>query len=130
MTKEIKKIAVIGASNNPAKYGNVIVRDLLAKGYEVVPVNPAQQEIEGLAVIHRIEDLPTDTDLLVFVVPSAVGINMAKAAVAAGFERLWFQPGAESEEIIDFLESSKESIKSSARRCIMQTSQKQGDLHF
>ena len=42
------RIAVVGASNDPAKYGNIIVRYLAAKGYTVLPVNPRQSEIAGL----------------------------------------------------------------------------------
>ena len=39
------RIAVVGASNDPAKYGNVIVRNLHGKGYAVLPVNPKEREI-------------------------------------------------------------------------------------
>ena len=42
------RIAVLGASNNPEKYGNVIVRDLDRKGYTVLPINPKEPEIAGL----------------------------------------------------------------------------------
>lgn len=129
MEKEIKKIAVIGASTHPAKYGNKIIKDLLAKGYQVVPVNPAQQEIEGLPVIHRIDDLPGDTDLLVFVVPAAAGIAMAREAADHGFDKLWFQPGADSDEIVTFLES-RLSLKYSTGQCIMKSTDSYGDLHF
>jgi hypothetical protein len=129
MSKEIKKIAIIGASSQPAKYGNIVLKDLQAKGYRVVPVNPAQQEIEGLPVVQRIDELPDDIDLLVFVVPPSAGINMAKEAVKRGFTRLWFQPGAESDEIVAFLES-QQSLQFSVRNCIMKTTNTQGDLLF
>ncbi len=32
-------IAIVGASDNPAKYGNRIYRDLKGKGYRVYPIN-------------------------------------------------------------------------------------------
>ncbi|HIP75042.1 MAG TPA: CoA-binding protein, partial [Thermococcus paralvinellae] len=47
-----------------------------------------------------------------------VGIQVAKEAVEAGFKRLWFQPGAESKEIREFLES--QNMEYSFHRCIME----------
>jgi predicted CoA-binding protein len=36
-----KKIwAVVGANNDPDKYGNIIYKKLKSRGYEVYPVNP------------------------------------------------------------------------------------------
>ena len=37
------RIAVVGASNNPEKYGHKIVLNLKGKGYTVLPVNPIGQ---------------------------------------------------------------------------------------
>jgi hypothetical protein len=44
------RIAVVGASNSPSKFGNIIVKDLLRRGYTVVPVNLHETTIAGLAV--------------------------------------------------------------------------------
>ena len=43
------RIAVVGASNDPEKYGNIIVRNLAAKGYTVLPVNPRRDRDRGPA---------------------------------------------------------------------------------
>ncbi|MCO6040695.1 CoA-binding protein [Thermococcus alcaliphilus] len=115
--KEFKKIALVGASKNPAKYGNVILKDLLSKGFEVLPVNPNYDEIEGVKCYKSIKELPKDVDVIVFVVPPKVGLQVAKEAVEAGFKKLWFQPGAESEEIREFLE--KVGVEYSFEKCIM-----------
>ena len=48
------RIAVAGASTNPEKYGNKIVRNLKGKGYTVLPVNPKEDLVEGLSVAHSI----------------------------------------------------------------------------
>ncbi|WP_048147765.1 CoA-binding protein [Palaeococcus ferrophilus] len=115
--KEVRKIAIVGASPNPDKYGNIILRDLLGKGFEVLPVNPKHEEIEGLKCYRDVKELPGDVDVIVFVVPPKAGLNVAKEAVEAGFKRLWFQPGAESDEIARLLDG--EGVEYSFGRCIM-----------
>jgi len=115
--KAFRKMAVIGASANKSKYGNIIVRDLKRKGYEVYPVNPNLDEVEGLKCYPSLENLPEDVELLIFVVPPRVGLQEAKKAVSLGFKRLWFQPGAESEEIANFLKGQE--VEYSFYRCVM-----------
>lgn len=115
--KEFKKIALVGASKNPTKYGNIILKDLLSKGFEVLPVNPNYDEIEGVRCYRSVRELPKDVDVIVFVVPPKVGLQVAKEAVEAGFKKLWFQPGAESEEIKEFLERA--GVEYSFGKCIM-----------
>jgi len=116
--RNFKRIALVGASPNPAKYGNIILKDLKRKGFDVLPVNPNYDEIEGLKCYRNVKELPKDVDVIVFVVPPNVGIQAAKEAVEAGFKRLWFQPGAESKEIREFLES--QNMEYSFHRCIME----------
>jgi predicted CoA-binding protein len=42
-----RHLAVVGASNDPKNFGNIIYRELRAHGYEVVPVNPNAVMVEG-----------------------------------------------------------------------------------
>lgn len=42
-----KNIAVIGVSRNTKKFGNTIYRSLKKKGYNVFPINPNAEKIEG-----------------------------------------------------------------------------------
>ena len=115
--KDFRRIALVGATKNPTKYGNIILKDFLGKGFEVLPVNPNYDEIERLKCYKSVKELPKDIDVIVFVVPPRVGLEVAKEAVEAGFKKLWFQPGAESEEIKQFLE--KAGVEYSFGKCIM-----------
>ncbi|WP_461864116.1 CoA-binding protein [Thermococcus sp.] len=115
--RNFRRIALVGASPNAAKYGNIILKDLKRKGFEVLPVNPKYDKIEGLKCYKSVKDLPEDVDVIVFVVPPKVGIKVAKEAVDAGFKKLWFQPGAENEELRELLESR--GVEYSFHKCIM-----------
>src|SRR5262245_65674589 len=50
--KEVKYIAVVGASSDPTKFSYGVMRVLHETGYEMIPVNPieAGKEIRGLQV--------------------------------------------------------------------------------
>ena len=123
--KEFRKIAIVGASKDPKKYGNIILKDLASKGFEVYPINPKYEEIDGIKCYKSVKELPKEIDVIVFVLPPKIGLQVAKEAIEAGFRRLWFQPGAESEEIRKFLENN--NVEYSFDRCIMvETSEKKG----
>ncbi|MEN8153796.1 MAG: CoA-binding protein [Acidobacteriota bacterium] len=128
MEKIIKTIALIGASSRKEKYGYKILRDLINKGYTVYPVNPASKEIEGIKVFSSIEELHDDVDLFVFVVPAQAGLDITKKLINRGLKKFWYQPGAESEEIIGFLKNKK--VRFSTINCIMMNTIRQGDLTF
>ena len=112
------KIALVGASNDKSKFGNRIYRDLKNKGYNVVPINPKDEKIEGdkaYTSIEMMEDLP---DIVNFVVPPPIAMKVAQNAVELGIEYLWFQPGSESDEIEYWLKNT-DGIKYLINACIM-----------
>jgi hypothetical protein len=94
--------AVVGASEDETKYGNRIFRSLLASGYKVYPVNPRGGEIEGQKVYPSLAELPERPEVVDIVVPPAVAQQIVKDAHALGLNRVWLQPGAESEAAIAY----------------------------
>ncbi len=115
--KDVRRVAIVGASGNPRKYGNIVLRFLMERGYEVYPVNPKRDEVEGLRCFRDVSELRPDTDLIIFIVPPDVGVRVAKKALSMGFRRMWFQPGAESQEIEEILHRS--GVEYSTGKCIM-----------
>ncbi len=101
---EQKRFAVVGATNDAGKYGNRIVKDLKARGYEVYPVNPGQEEVEGLKCYPSIAALPVAVDVADFVVPPAATEEVLPQCADMGLRRIWLQPGSESERAIAFCE--------------------------
>jgi predicted CoA-binding protein len=97
--------AVVGASNDRNKYGNIIYRDLRGAGFNVYPVNPNLEEVEGDKAYPRLQDLPERPDVADIVVPASVGHQVAQDAAEAGVPYFWLQPGAESPELIAYAES-------------------------
>jgi acetyltransferase len=67
-----KSVAVVGASNNPAKWGFSIFNDLLVKGFrgELYPVNKDEEKISGITCYKNINEIPKPVELAVIVVPA------------------------------------------------------------
>lgn len=101
-----KEIAVVGASRNPAKYGNIVYKKLLAAGYLAYPVNPGASSIDGHPVYPGLASLPESVKAAVIVVPPRISEIIAPQAIEAGFRHIWFQPGAESPSAISALEAA------------------------
>lgn len=99
-------IAVVGASDHLEKYGAIIYRDMKSRGYRVLPVNPNTETVDDDVAYPSLRDLPEKPDVIDFVVPADVGLEVAKTAVAVGLNNIWLQPGAESRELISYLEGS------------------------
>ena len=118
LEQENVKIALIGASNDRSKFGNRIYLDLRSKGYNVIPINPKDENIEGdkaYTSIQMIEELP---DIVNFVVPPPIAMKVAQEAVELGIKHLWFQPGSESDELETWLQGTN-GIKYLINSCIM-----------
>ena len=110
-------IALVGASNSPKKYGNKILLDLLGKGHIVFPINKNENQIEGLKSYKKVSDLPLIPSIINFVIPPFEGIEVTKDLVEKGYDNFWYQPGAESVEISNFLENNKKNFIDD--KCIM-----------
>lgn len=87
---------VAGASKNRDKYGNKVLRCYLQNGRRAIPVNPVEAEIEGVACVPAVSDLPAEVQSLSIITPPQVTDRVVELAIARGIKHLWMQPGAQS----------------------------------
>jgi predicted CoA-binding protein len=97
-----KRFALVGATGNTQKNGYRIFKNLSRRGYEVYPVNPGLEDLEGVRCYHRLADIPVKVDVVDFVVPPPVTEATLKECKKLGLERIWLQPGSESEAALAF----------------------------
>lgn len=93
------RYAVVGATTNQVKYGYRVAKDLSSAGFEVVGVNPKYQQIDDVLCVASLTDVQPKPDVVVFVVPPTVGLGLLSEVKVLDINKVWFQPGAESEEI-------------------------------
>ncbi len=87
-------IAVVGATDHPGKYGGVIYRNLKAKGYRVVAVNPLRDSVDGDRCYSTLADLEERPDIVNVVVPPVRTMRVVDQVAAMDDVAVWIQPGA------------------------------------
>lgn len=110
-------LALAGLSRKRGKFGNMIYKELTAKGYTVYPVHPTANEIRGIPCFPNLGALPAPVGGLILVVPPAQSEALVREAHEAGITRIWMQQGAESEEAIRYCEENGMSVVH--HECIM-----------
>lgn len=96
----MKTIAIIGASNDRNKFGNKAVRAFQQQGYEVFPVNPKEETIEGLRAYKSIADVPVRPNKISVYLPPPVLLKVLPDIAAKGCDEFWLNPGTESDEVL------------------------------
>ncbi len=112
-----KIIAVVGVSQSGGKYGNLVMSDLINKGYKIYGVNAKGGKVGDRELYPTLSAIPDKPDMVVFVVPPPVTEQVLKEVRMLGISRVWMQPGAESAKAIDYCTRHKISLIHN--KCIM-----------
>ncbi|MBN2212933.1 MAG: CoA-binding protein [Bacteroidales bacterium] len=113
---EPRKLAVAGASRNPRKFGHGIFKELVKRGYEVIPVNPRADEIDGIKCYHRVSEIPGEVKSLLIVTPREQTDNVLREAINKGISNIWVQQMSETEDTVKIAEEYQ--VEVIYRKCI------------
>lgn len=85
-----ESVAVVGASNSEGKVGYIIVNNIINDGYEgkVYPINPKDDEIQGLKAYANVSDLPEVPDLVIISIPGKLVNPVVKECGELGVENM------------------------------------------
>ncbi len=86
---EPASIAVIGASNNEAKWGGRIFKNILS-GFKgaVYPVNPKEKEVQGVTSYSSVLDIPGEVEMAVIAIPAQFAISVVEECGKKGVRGL------------------------------------------
>ena len=116
MLENSKTIAVVGISNKPDRPSYHVVTEMQRRGYRIIPVNPALQQVLGETCYPSLRDIPFVVDLVdVFRAPEFVP-QIVEDAIAIGAKYLWLQEGVVHLEAIARAEAN--GIQVVADHCI------------
>ena len=114
---EPQKIAMVGVSRNQKKFGGAIFKELKSKGFELYPVNPNADEIQGIKCYKSVAELPGDVKCLFIVTPKNETAGVVKLAVEKGFEMIWIQQKSDTPEAVEIIQ--KAGIPLIYKKCLM-----------
>jgi uncharacterized protein len=96
-----RRIAIVGASPDPGRPSNGVLRDLREVGYDVVPVNPNAKLVAGLPchpTLATAVEATGPVDIVNVFRRADQSVDHAREAVAIGARCLWLQLGIASRE--------------------------------
>ena len=92
-----RRFALVGVSRNPKDFSRMVLRELLKRGYDVVPVSPALAasgaEVEGRRAVASLSGLSPAVGGAIFMTPPAHSGAAVQEALAAGVRRIWLHRG-------------------------------------
>lgn len=99
--REKKVWAVVGSVHNKAKYAYTIYNFLKDKGYKVYAVDPSGEMVDEDKSFKTLSELPEKPEAIDMVINPVKGAEYLEEANSINIKNIWFQPGAESEELIN-----------------------------
>lgn len=101
-----KNWAVLGASERPDSYGSKITKRLIKSGYNVIPVTPKYDEVEGIPAVDKLSDYKGTIDVVDFVVNPAIGLACLDEIISLGIKKILLQPGTATDAIVKKAEAN------------------------
>ena len=100
-----RRYAVAGVSRRPDQAANAIYRRLLACGFEVVPVNPRANEVEGVPCYPDVASVPGRLDGVVVVTSPEAALQIVHQCADKAVPGVWlhrsFGSGSVSREAVE-----------------------------
>lgn len=96
LLRTARRIAVIGASSNPGRPSFGVFRYLVHAGYDCVPVNPGERDVQGVPAFRTLREAVDATgpvDIVDVFRRSELVVPHAREAVEVGARALWLQLG-------------------------------------
>ena len=84
------RIAVTGVSRTPGDHGsNIVYKRLRERGYQVFPVNPNADEVEGDACYQDLKSIPDSVDAVVIGTRPETAEDTMQECVELGITQVW-----------------------------------------
>jgi predicted CoA-binding protein len=102
----LRRIALVGLSRNPKDFSRMLFRDMCAKGYDMVPVNPTTRELEGRPCFARVLEINPPVQGALLLTSPRETERVVRDCAEAGIRHVWMHrsggDGSVSQEAMDF----------------------------
>jgi predicted CoA-binding protein len=121
-------MALAGVSQSGKKFGNVVLKELARKGYQLSLVHPEADEIAGRKCYSSVSELPDGIGGLIVVVPPEQTEKVVREAADRGIRNIWLQQGSESPDAVRYCE--EQDLNVIHGECILMFAQPTGFHRF
>lgn len=105
-----KKLAIVGVSRNPKKFGRHVYNALKKKEYTVFGVNPNAVDLDGDTCYPDIKSLPSEVDRVFIVTPPEETAESVKQALDRGITNIWIQQRSDTGEALELLKGKDANL--------------------
>lgn len=99
-------IAVVGLSPDDEKPSNRVARYLKDKGYRIIPVNPAYEEILGEKAYKSLADIPVQVDIVDIFMRAEKVMPFVEEGLKLNPRAIWLQLGITSDDARQLVEKT------------------------
>ena len=101
-----KRIAVVGVSTDAPSFSRGLFNEFVARGYDVIPVNPKADEIEGRRAYASVRDIDPRPEAVLIMTPAARTDEVVHDCAESGVHSVWMYraggKGAVSASAVEF----------------------------
>jgi len=124
---QAKKLAIAGVSRDPKKFGHVVFTDLKKKGYEIHPINPGADSIDGQPCYQSVSAVPANVRHMLILTPKNKTLEVIRETVDRGFNNIWIQQMSDTGEAIEYLKDKPVNLVS--KQCILMWTEPVSGFH-
>ncbi len=112
-----RSFAIVGASANTVRPSYFVLKYLLDKAFEIIPVNPGLlgRDLLGQKVYGALKDIPSPVDIVDIFRSSEAALEITKEAIGIGAKVIWTQLGVRNDDAAKLAEAA--GLKVVMNRC-------------
>ena len=88
-----RRVALVGVSHDPRKLSRTLFSELRRRGYDVVPVNPLLESVDGVPCARRVQEVTPAVDWALLMTPPEMSEHVVRDCAEAGVTRVWLHRG-------------------------------------
>lgn len=85
----LRRFAMVGVSRDPEQFSRKLFRELIRRGYDVVPVNPHVRELDGRRCYARLQDITPRVTSALLMTSRARTEGILRDCADAGVTLVW-----------------------------------------
>jgi predicted CoA-binding protein len=85
----LKRIAFAGVSREGSHFSRMLMREFQTRGYEVIPVNPYADQVEGMVCYPKVSAIHPAPEGVLVLTAAGLSAEVVEDAARAGVKHVW-----------------------------------------